>query len=114
MTSGVLIDVYIDTTDVAVTIATAGAFSIVVQIPAAAIPGNHFVTAVVRTSGIGSQKAFLVQTNWAQQGFTAKGKRSNPYENVLSPSNVGLIDLDWSFTTGGTIINFPPVTSPAG
>jgi hypothetical protein len=109
---GVLIDVYFDVTDMALRVAgPKGGFSTVLQVPAATQPGTHWVTAEVRTTGVAAQQSFLVSTNWAQQGFTAKGKRYNPYENVLSPSNVGSIDRDWSFTTGGSVYSSPVVAN---
>lgn len=101
-----LIDVYFDTTDMVLTVTNPkGAFSnLVLQVPAAALPGIHWITAVVRNSGLAAQKSFTVQTDWPQAGFTAKNRRSNPYENMLSPSTVGSIDLDWTFQTGETLI----------
>ena len=95
-----LIDLYFDTGDVALVVSSpTGTFSqIALQVPAAAVPGTHWVTAVVRVSGLAAQTSFLVQTDWTEFGFTPKGKRNNPYENVLNPSTVGSIDLDWTFT----------------
>jgi outer membrane protein assembly factor BamB len=97
-----LIDIYFDTIDMvlAASSATGGFSGIALQIPSAAQPGTHWVTAVVRSSGSAAQKSFLVQTNWTEFGFTSKDKRNNPYENTLSPSTVGSLDLHWTFTTG--------------
>jgi outer membrane protein assembly factor BamB len=105
------IDIYFDTTDQALAIANAsGAFSnIPIQVPPSALPGTHWVSAVQRSNGQGAQASFLVQTNWSEQGFTTKNKRTNPYENVLDASNVGLMDLDWSFTTGNSVYSSPAV-----
>jgi outer membrane protein assembly factor BamB len=38
------------------------------------------------------------QTNWAQFHFAPDHDGLNPYEKVLSPSNVGTLGLDWSYT----------------
>ena len=106
------IDIYIGSTDVALALAnSSGAFSgIVIQIPASELPGTAWISAVQRSNDTGAQAAFLVETNWPEIGFTPKGKRSNPYENVLSPNNVGSIDLHWSFATEGSIASSPAVS----
>src|SRR5271165_6949544 len=48
-----LIDIYFDTTDMVLAVSSStGVFSnIALQVPAAAQPGTHWVTAVVRSSG---------------------------------------------------------------
>src|SRR5208283_1569616 len=99
------IDIYFDTTDEALASANAsGAFSkISIPVPASAVPGTHWVTAVQRSNNESAQTPFRVNTNWAEFGFTPNGKRFNPYENVLSPSTVSAIDLLWSYTTGGAV-----------
>ncbi|MGA8493080.1 MAG: PQQ-binding-like beta-propeller repeat protein [Terriglobales bacterium] len=105
------IDIYFDTTDETLAFANgSGAFSkIPIPVPASALPGNHYVTAVQRSNGKGAQAVFLVETNWSEFGFTSKDKRSNPYENVLSPSTVGFMDGDWTFTTAGYVNASPAV-----
>jgi outer membrane protein assembly factor BamB len=100
------VDIYFDTTDVALAVTSAmGAFSgIALKVPAAAVPGTHWVTGVARgTSGKAAQASFLVQTNWAQFQYSNLHKGVNPFENVLSPTTVGSIDLDWSYATGASI-----------
>ena len=107
-----LIDIYFDITDLALTLSGPnGSFSISLQAPAAAQPGAHWVTAVVRTSALAAHQSFLVQANWAERGFTTKGKRNNPYENVLTLSTVDSIDMDWSFLTGNAIYSSPAVAN---
>jgi outer membrane protein assembly factor BamB len=98
------IDIYFDATDEALALAKgSGSFSnIEIVIPASALPGRHWVSAVQRSSDTGAQTPFTVNTNWAELGFTPNGKRSNPYENVLSPTTVSAIDEQWSFNFGGT------------
>ena len=107
------VDLYFDTADLALAVTNSrGAFSkIPIQVPTSAFPGTHYVTAVARSNGEAAQTTFSVQTNWAEKGFTPKGKRSNPYENVLSPSTVGAIDLHWSYTTGGPVYSSPAVAN---
>jgi outer membrane protein assembly factor BamB len=94
-----LVDLYFDSTNVVLVVSSAtGTFSnIPLKVPAIAQPGTHWVTAVVRASGLAAQKSFLVRTNWMQWGFTPSHNRVNPYENVLNSSNVGSIDLAWNF-----------------
>src|SRR5437879_3094636 len=77
------IDIYFETADLALAVTNGtGAFSSIrIQVPAAARPGKHWVTAVTRSTGAAGQKAFLVRTNWAEFGFTPNGKRFNHFEN---------------------------------
>ena len=106
-----LIDIYFDLTDTALVLSSStGTFSnIALQVPAAAQPGTHWVTAVVRNSASAAQMSFLVQTNWVERGFGPQNRRSNPYENVLNPSTVASIDVDWSFATGNVVTSSPAV-----
>jgi hypothetical protein len=104
------IDIYFDTADEALASANAsGSFSkISIPVPASAVPGTHWITAVQRSNDKSAKTPFTVNTNWAEFGFTPAGKRFNPYENVLSPSTVGAIDEQWSFTTGSGFDSAPP------
>jgi outer membrane protein assembly factor BamB len=107
------IDIFFDTKEEAKAIAnSSGSFSkIAVQAPASALPGKHWVSAIRRPGQSGAQAPFLVNTNWRQFGFNPDGKRLNPYENVLSPSTVGIIDLLWSYTTGSGVPSSPAVVN---
>src|SRR5271154_3983620 len=82
--------IYFGTTVEALATANAsGAFSnIAVPVPATAIPGKHVVTAALRSGGARAQTAFTVYTNWSEFGFSNNRAAFNPYENVLSPTNV--------------------------
>src|SRR5262249_8046102 len=46
------------------------------------------------------QQKFLVQTNWNQFHFNARGTRFNPYENILSPNRARSLELKWSYPLG--------------
>jgi len=50
---------------------------------------------------------FLKQTSsqngWSSFGYNAQGTRSNPYEQVLNPTNVSGLALNWTTTTTGFI-----------
>ena len=84
------IDIYFDTQDEALAVANgAGAFSqIVIQAPASAVSGSHWVSAVERGGQLGGQEQFKVSVGWSEF-MTKDMERYNPYENVLNVSNVG-------------------------
>ena len=107
------VDIYFDTTDEALASTNgSGAFSgITIGIPAPATPGIHYITADGRHSGLSAQAQFVVSTNWAQYRYSVLHKGYNPYENVLSASDVSGIDLDWSYSTGKSIQSSPAVTT---
>lgn len=108
------VDIYFDTTDMAlaVTGGTGGFSGIAIKVPASAVPGTHWVTAVARgTTGKAAQAAFNVQTNWPEFPYSVLRKGFNPYENVLSPTTVGSIDVDWFYTTGGPVASSPAVVN---
>jgi outer membrane protein assembly factor BamB len=112
----IAVNIYFDTTDVALAVTTStGTFSgINVDVPATAVPGTHWVTAVAEgTSGTAAQASFTVQTNYTQFHYSPLHRGRNPYENVLNSSNVGAIDQDWVYTTGGAITSSPAVYSIA-
>jgi outer membrane protein assembly factor BamB len=105
------VDVYFDTTDLALAETGAnGSFGPVsITVPASAVPGTHTVSAQGRQSGAFAQASLSVNTNWAEFRYSAKHKGANPFENVLSPANVSAIDQDWSFTTAGAVSSSPAV-----
>lgn len=92
------VDIYFDTTDevLVITDGTGAIPKTLLKIPASAVPGQHWVSAVQRSTQTGAQVVFTVQTSWAQQGFGPNHQGWNPYENVLNTSNVGSLDLLWS------------------
>ncbi len=107
------VDIYFDTTDVALAVTSStGAFSaITIEAPSSALPGTHWISAVARgTTGTAAQSSFTVQTNYTQFHYSQLHKGKNPYENVLSTTNVGSIDVDWSYATLGAITSSPAVS----
>lgn len=88
-----------------------GAFTIIITIPSSALPGSHTIQAKGRKSSFFAQATFLVQTDWSSYGFGPEHRGLNPYENVLTPTNVSQLALDWSYTTGGGIISSPAVAN---
>jgi outer membrane protein assembly factor BamB len=107
------IDIYFDTTDLALAAASStGSFSgIEIQVPASALPGTNWVTGVARVSGEAAQATFDVQTNWPQFHIGPAHSGHNVYENVLSTTTVGSLDLLWSYTTGSAVISSPAVVN---
>lgn len=99
------IDLFWDTSDEMLVISnSAGAFSAKsIPVPADATPGTHWVTALERDNGNGAQTAFTVNTNWFERGFGPQGRRYNPYENVISPSNAASLDVAWTHRTGDQV-----------
>jgi outer membrane protein assembly factor BamB len=99
------VDVYFDTTDETLTVTSAsGTFhGVTVGVPASAVPGTHWVTAVGRHSGLAAQAKFTVNTNWSQYRYSSLHKGSDPFENVLNPGNVGDMGQAWHYTTGGSV-----------
>jgi PQQ-like domain len=104
------VDIYLDTTDEALASTNAsGSFShITITVPASAVPGKHWVTAIQRPSGPSAQAAFTVRTNWSQFRYSGTHTGSNPFENVLSPANVAAIDQAWSYPTGADLAYSSP------
>jgi outer membrane protein assembly factor BamB len=105
------VDIYFDSTDEALAIAnSAGKFAkIPVPVSASALPGTHYISAVQRSNGEGAQKAFTVNTDWAEFHFNPKLKGLNPWENILTPNNVSSLDVAWTFTTSGLVHSSPSV-----
>src|SRR5260221_3010854 len=104
----VLVDV--DTTQVGATTTDAtGKFAARITVPKTALPGTHTVRATGQSSGLTALARFLVQTDWAQFHFGPHLTGYNPYENVLTPSNVSALTLDWSHTTAGLSYSSPAV-----
>src|SRR5579863_3888914 len=42
-----------------------------------------------------------VLTDWPMFGFDTQGTHFNPYENVINPTNVSSMVLDWDYNMGG-------------
>ena len=106
-----VVDLYFDSTDTALAVTDpSGSFtSPKITVPASALPGDHWVSAVGRDSGYTAQTTFKVHTNVTQIHFNPKLDGVNPYENVLNAANVGTMDLAWSYTTGNLACGSPAV-----
>ena len=107
------VDVYFDTTDelLAVTDGSGAFGAYPMNVPADALPGAHWITAVGRKDGAAAQKAFTVRTDWPEIGFSPKGRRANPYENMLTPETISSLDIAWTAATGQYVNASPAVVS---
>jgi outer membrane protein assembly factor BamB len=105
------ITIYFSATDEASATADgSGSFSNAIQVPASALPGKRTVTAVP-ASGDKAQAIFTVYTDWRELGFSPARTAFNPYENVLNPSNVSGLSVQWSFPTGSNVNSSPAVVN---
>ncbi len=97
------IDIYFDTTDELLVFSdsTGNIVRHTFYVPTTAAPGQHWVSAVGRKNGDGGQVAVTINTDWTTFGFKPSGKRNNVWENVLSASNIGQLDIAWSRTLNG-------------
>lgn len=88
--------------------ASDGTFAQEVQVPATATPGDHTISAKGAVSGV-AVATFTVRTDWPTARFDPEGTGHNPYENVITPSNVGSLELAWSVKTEGSLFSTPVV-----
>jgi hypothetical protein len=95
-------DVYFDTTDVALTVTNSnGIASTTVTLPSNATPGLHYVTFDERHGTKAVQAAITINTDWLQASYSPSGDGLNPYEGALNTSTVSDLDTLWSGTDGG-------------
>src|SRR5438309_905140 len=103
-------DLTVDSGPVGQVVADArGRFATTVTMPASALPGAHLITATGESSGLQAQASFTVRTDWTKFHFDLANTGQNPYENVLSPSTVGGLVLDWAAPTVGVVMSSPAV-----
>ena len=104
------IDIRFDVTLVATTTSDAsGSFSKSVMVPVSALPGTHQIKAKGETSNLLAKTVFTVRTDWQKFHFDATNSGLNPYENVLSTSNVSGITQRWATLTAGVVESSPAV-----
>jgi outer membrane protein assembly factor BamB len=106
-----LVDLYFDTSDQRlVSTNGAGAFSgAQLTVPGDAQPGQHWVTAAGRSSGLSAQAAFTVRSDWSAYGAGPRHQGVNPTENTVGPNNASGLDLGWSTPISGAITTTPTV-----
>src|SRR6516162_5454953 len=95
--AGADVDIYFDTTDLALAVTDdTGSFSqIALHVPASALPGEHTVSAMYRSTGANAQTPFRVDMRWAQFRKRPSRDGHNFGENVLSPTTVGGLGVLW-------------------
>src|SRR6266516_500309 len=80
-----------------------GAFTAHITVPKGALPGDHTVTATGESSGLSASAPFTVRTDWPMFKYGPDHTGVNPYENVLSPSTVGGLQVGWTFGPSGVV-----------
>src|SRR5438093_215689 len=66
------------------------------------------VVGFVQVSPQSSIAYAATQANWPTFGYDAQHTAYNPFESIISTSNVSHLALDWSYSTGASISS-PPV-----
>src|SRR5579862_5475064 len=107
------VDLYFDTADLALaTTSPGGTFAgIRMTVPTSATPGQHWITAVGRQSGLAAQARFAVETDWSEFHRGPQHHGYNPAENVLDVSSAGGLQLRWKAATGGNVNSSPAVVN---
>ncbi|MDP9344103.1 MAG: PQQ-binding-like beta-propeller repeat protein [Actinomycetota bacterium] len=86
-----------------------GAFSVRIEVPPDATPGEHAVTATGLPHGASASAQFLVRTNWSRFHFGPAGAGNNPYEKTIGPSSLATLAQSWTATVGVGIESSPAV-----
>lgn len=108
--AGRTVDVYFGTTAKCLVITgSLGSGRCTLRVPAEAQPETHWISAVLRYTGTGAQKSFIVRTDWAQFHGNANHTGYNQYENTVNASNVRNLDLAWAAPIGGVVYGSPVV-----
>jgi hypothetical protein len=95
-------DVYFDTTDVALAVSNgSGVATISVPVPANALPGAHWITFDERSTHKAAQTALTVNTDWLQAAYGPAIAGYNPYEGTLDSNSVTTLDTSWAGYDGG-------------
>lgn len=93
------IDVFFDTSDVALVVSNAsGAVTVSFPVPSSAQPGKHWITLDETKNHAAAQAAYTVVVNWLQGAWGPSWRGFNPYENTLNPGNVAQLTHAWSAT----------------
>src|SRR5438874_12546673 len=70
-----------------------GALVTKVHVPTGALPGEHAVA--VTDGSLEAQAGLLVRADWPMARGSAQARGVNFVENLLSPANVGQLQLKW-------------------
>ncbi|RJR35930.1 MAG: hypothetical protein C4567_14275, partial [Deltaproteobacteria bacterium] len=104
------VDIYFDDEDMILKVTSEeGDFSYTLEVPDDAQPGEHWITAVGRSSTAAKQAKFTVRASWTQFHRVSSHLGRNLLENVLSSSNVPNLAQAWSFATNHHVDSSPAV-----
>lgn len=104
------VDIYFDKANLArATTDASGNFAARLVVPKSALPGAHWITAVLRAGGGTAQVAFTVRTDWPQFRFDPAHHGANPYENLLGTANAAKLGVRWSAAVGANNYTSPAV-----
>jgi hypothetical protein len=90
------------------TTSSTGTFTAGFTVPKSALPGNYPVTATGETSRLTAAAKFLVRANWSQLRFNNTNTGVNPYENVISTSNVANLKKAWQSSINNAYLSKSP------
>lgn len=107
------VDVYFDTTDeyLAATNDKGALPKHKFTVPASTLPGEHWITAIGRNTGLAAQAELTVSTDWPTFHFENDRSGNNTYENILSSSNVSNLGSYWGDVIGSDIESSPVVAN---
>lgn len=88
-----------------------GTFAASFTVPRAAQPGTAAVKAIGQTSKATATANFVVRTDWPMLRFDIAGTGNNPYENLLSSTNVAHLAQAWAEPSSQSA--FEPASPPA-
>jgi hypothetical protein len=99
-----LVDLYFDSAKLkTVTAASTGSFpNAYFVIPGNAVPEQHWIKAVGRTTKRSAQIPYWVHTDWPQIRATAGHTNANAYENLLNAETLSTAHLLWSAPVPGS------------
>jgi phospholipase C len=103
-TSGDQVEVFFDKADLAsVTVGSQGSFAARIAVPAGALSGPHWVSALDSALGTGAQAPVTIQASWPMAGNTLTRASFNPWENTLDPTTVATLSSIGTFQAGGAL-----------
>jgi hypothetical protein len=92
-------DVFFDTTDVALTTSNgSGIASLTIAVPTNALPIKHWITFDERSNHKAVQAPITINTDWLQANYTFNSAGYNPYEGALDSTSVPNLDQLWTAT----------------
>jgi hypothetical protein len=90
-------DVFFDTTDVALTVSNgSGIASVNLAVPTNALPIKHWITFDERSDHKAVQAPVTINTNWPEGNYSYNAADYNPYEGALDNTSVPDLDPLWA------------------